>query len=132
MEDGNINNLYLVYVKPTNTRTNEYSLFFSETPDVVWGLDWDSQIPNIQDDLTPEKSTYERIIHIKSSYPFKTIEEMSCFSMEYAIYGVVALSWIDIENLEEYPEKGRCVLHFGDSIEKVKELLSTYNYDFEN
>lgn len=128
--DGNT--LYLVYVKPfsNNNETFEYDLFFSENPDIVWGLDWDVMVPNSISDLTPEKTTYDKIIHITSLFPFKTIEETSCFSMEYAVYGIVALSWVDIENLEEYPPS-RAVLHFGDNIEKVKYILEELNIDLE-
>lgn len=120
-----MSDLYLVYVKPfckNNDGSFEYLLFFSETPDVVWGVDWDSLIPNIQDDLTPEKTTYSKIFKIKTLLPLKTIEEISCFSMEYAINRVIALSWVDITNLDEYPES-RLVLHFGDDFNKVAEIL---------
>lgn len=120
-----MNELYLIYVKPfykNSDGTYEYQLFFSETPDVVWGLDWDVTVPNSIEDLTPEKSTYSKIINIKSTYPFKTIEETSCYSMEYAVNKIVALSWVDIENLEDYPPS-RCVLHFNDSYEDVEEKL---------
>ena len=117
-----VNNLYLVYVKPFGK--NEYELFFSETPDVVWGLDWDVNIPNILPDLTPDETTYSKIIKISSPFEFTTIEETSCYSMEYAVNKIIALSWINLNNLEEYPENGRCVLHFGDSFEKVSEILN--------
>lgn len=117
------NDLYLVYVKSVNKHQMEYSLYFSETPDVVWGLDWDVNIPNIQSDLTPDKTTYSKIINFTSPFKLTTIEDISCFSMEYAINRIIALSWVDISLLEEYPENGRCVLHFGDSFEKVQELL---------
>ena len=40
--------------------------------------------------------------------------------MEYAIARIIALGWVDIENLEEYPEK-RLVFHFGDTFEDVSE-----------
>jgi len=127
------NNLYLVYVKPfckNNDNTYEYDLFFSDTPDVVWGLDWEVTVPNSLDDLTPEKSTYQKIIRIKSPLPFKTIEEISCYSMEYAIKGIVALSWVDIDGLEEFPES-RVVLHFRDEIEKVKNILQELGISLE-
>lgn len=125
---------YLVYVKPfakNNDGTYEYELFFSENPDIVWGVDWDIYVPNSLGDLTPEKTTYEEIIHIKTIFPFKTVEEISCFSMEYAVYGIVALSWVDIENLEDYPPD-RAVLHFGDSFDVVKEILEKIFVKLEN
>lgn len=114
--------LYLVYVKPFSKK--EYDLFFSETPDVVWGVDWDVKVPNTLGDLTPESSTYSKIVKIWSPYELTTIEDTSCYSMEYAINKIVALSWINISILDEYPEQGRCVLHFGDSFKKVQETLS--------
>ena len=124
MEDNKNEELFLVYVKPTNVRKQEYSLFFSETPDVVWGVDWDVKIPNILGDLTPDKTTYSKVIDFFSPFKLTTIEETSCYSMEYAVNKIIALSWIDISLLEEYPENGRCVLHFGDTFEKVQKILS--------
>ncbi len=121
-----MSDLFLVYVKPLCKNINgtfEYQLFFSETPEVVWGVDWNVEVPNSIKDLTPEKSTYSKIVNIKSIFPFKTIEETSCYSMEYAINGIIALSWVDIENLEDYPPS-RAVLHFNDSYDKVKNILS--------
>ena len=116
------NELYLVFVKKIND--SEYDLFFSDTPDVVWGVDWDVNVPNTLGDLTPDGSTYNKIVRIISPLKFTTIEEISCYSMEYAVNRIIALSWIDITNLEEYPDnEGRCVLHFGDTYEEVFEIL---------
>lgn len=126
--------LYLVYVKPVTANEEEkkyeYDLFFSETPDIVYGADWDDDNPATakSEDLTPDKTTYSKIERVVTDLPLKTIQETSCYSMEYAINGSVALSWINIENLEEYPEKGRLVFHFGDTYEKVKEGLGEFNY----
>lgn len=120
---------YLVYVRHCCTnadKTYEYDLFFSETPEVVWGWDWQITNPSSCTDLTPDNSTISKIKRIKSTLPFKTIQETTCYSMEYAIDKVVALSWIDITNMEEYPQNGRCVLHFGDNEEKVRELLERH------
>lgn len=122
----------LVFVKPIckNTdQTYEYDLFFSDTPDIVWGVDWEVNTPGLveSDEITPDSTTYNKVIRIKLPFPLKTIEETYCYSMEYAIARIIALSWIDIENMEEYPEKGRMVLYFGDSFEHVKGVLSVFN-----
>lgn len=117
----------LVYVRPVNkTGYDEYAyeFFFSDTPDIVWGVDWDVDNPLSCGDILPEKSTYSEVELIRTTLPLKTIEETSCYSMEYAINGVVALAWVDIDILDEYPtEEGRCVLHFGDDKEKVNNLI---------
>ena len=128
----NSNDLVLVFVKPIckNTdQTYEYDLFFSETPDIVWGVDWDCNTPGLisSEEITPDPTTYNKVVRIKTTYPLKTVQEMYCFSMEYAIARIIALSWIDIENLEEYPEKGRMVLYFGDTYEQVKAILSNFD-----
>lgn len=125
----------LVYIKEANKYTDgtfEYDFFFSNTPDIVWGPDWEVSSPVSCGDITPDKTTYTTIKRVKTTLPLKTIEETSCYSMEYAINGIVALAWIDLENLEDYPENGRMVFHFGDSVEKTEELLGNYDYKFEN
>ena len=112
-----------------------YKLFLSSTPDDVWGIDWDidnisSTYENIEDSV-PDSSTYEKIVEISSKYPLKTIEETSCYSMEYATYGLIALSWIDIDRMEVYPEEGRMVLHFGETTENLKEIFKNFEISCE-
>ncbi len=123
----------LVYVRPAFKNTDgtfEYEFFFSETPDFVWGPFWDIDNPSINGDITPEESTYSTIRRVQTTLPLKTAEETSCYSMEYATYGILALAWIDIENLDEYPEHGRMPLHFGESFDSVQEKLWKYGWDF--
>lgn len=121
----------LIFVKPIcrNTdQTYEYDLFFSDTPDIVWGVDWEVNTPGLvsTDEITPDPTTYNKVVRIKVPYPLKTVQETYCYSMEYAIARIIALSWIDIENMEEYPEKGRMVLYFGDTFEHVRGVLSEF------
>ena len=108
-----------------------YDFFFSETPEFVWGPDWDIDNPSINGDTTPEESTYSNVYRVKTSLPLKTVEETSCYSIEYATYGILALAWIDIENLEQYPEHGRMTLHFGDTFDKVSDMLGMYGWKME-
>ena len=125
----------LVYVRPSFKNTDgtyEYDLFFSETPEYVWGPDWDVLNPSSCEDLTPEESTYSKIRHVKTTLPLKTAEETTCYSMEYVTCGILALSWIDIENLDEYPKYGRMTLHFGDTTEEVVKKFSEYGWTIED
>ena len=127
----NSNDEVLIFVKPIckNTdQTYEYDLFFSNTPDIVWGVDWEVNTPGLisTDEITPDSTTYNRVVRIKIPFPLKTVQETYCYSMEYAIARIIALSWIDIENMEEYPEKGRMVLYFGDTFEHVQGVLSEF------
>lgn len=121
--------IYLVYVKPVNISVDGlyvYDLLFSETPEVVWGVYWDEENPSSCGDLTPEKTTYSVVKRIESEYKLTTAQEMGCLTMEHATMGVLALSWIDINVLEEYPNNGRMTLHFGDEYSIVERILSAF------
>ncbi len=125
---------YLVYVKfvmKNEKNEYEYDLFFSETPEIVWGKDWDYQNPSICSDLTPDSTTYNEIKRLRSKLPIRTIEETSCYSLEYAISGAIALCWVDISDLEEYPESGRCVLHYNDTYETVSNIVNESGFALE-
>ncbi len=121
----------LVYVKPICKNidgTFEYDFFFSETPYFVWGPDWDINCPASNGDITPDSTTYSIVKRVRTDLPLKTLEETTCYSMEYATYKILALSWIDIENLDIYPEHGRLSMYFGESFNDIKEKLAKYNW----
>ena len=125
----------LVYVKPICKNTNntyEYDFFFSETPDFVWGPDWDINVPSSNGDMTPDSTTYSSVKRVKTTLPLKTLEETSCYAMEYAIYRIFALAWIDIENLDVYPENGRLTMYFGDTKKEIEDKLSLYSWEIKN
>lgn len=127
--NDNGNEGVLVYVKFDYKENDKYvySLFFSNTPDDVWGFHWDSISPSSNGDISPDETTYNKVYKIKSIYPLVTLEDTSCYTMEFATYGILALSWIDISNLEEYPEQGRMTLHFGDNKEKVISVIKPFD-----
>lgn len=121
------NNLYLVYVELIGKNPSdqyEYDFFFSETPEVVWGTNWESKPASICGDLKPETTTYSRIRRLKSIILFDTAQGNSCFSMMDAIDGVIALAWENIDFYESYPEAGRIVLNYGDSYITVENKLA--------
>lgn len=125
----------LAYVRPNSKNTDGtfvYDFFFTQTPEFVWGPDWDVNNPSANGDITPEESTYSSVHRVKTTLPLKTAEETSCYSMEYATYKILALAWIDIENLDEYPEHGRMTLHFGDRFDDVRKKFNDYGWDFNN
>ena len=128
------NSKVLVFVRYAYQETDGnyvYYLYFSDTPDNVWRPQWDVINPSTNGDISPDESTYSEVYEIRTEYKLKTLEETSCYSMEYAIYGILALSWIDLEGLEDYPENGRMTLHFGDSLDEVKALLDKFDIVIE-
>jgi hypothetical protein len=116
-------NLQLVFIRPIYRNNGHYiyDFYFSKTPDDVWGIDWDYNNPSSveEEEIIPDKTTYHKVERVSLIMPLKTIQETTCYSMEYGIYNIIALAWIDIENMEEYPEVGRLPLYFGEEYEKV-------------
>lgn len=130
----NIDNLKLIYVKFLGKNTDEtyvYNFFFSETPEYVWGPSWDIDNPINNGDITPDSTTYSVIKSVITTLPLKTAEETNCYSMEYATYGILALSWIDIENLNVYPQNGRLTMYFGETYQEIENKLALYNWNFK-
>ena len=124
----------LIYVRKAGVRADgkyEYDFLFSDTPEYVWGVDWDNNNPSSCGDISPDETTYTEIYTVVADLPLKTAQETMCYSMEYATYGILALAWIDIENLETYPEHGRMTLKFGMSKSEVVEKLSPFGYELK-
>ena len=102
--------LKLVYVKYMGKNTDGtyvYNFFFSETPEYVWGPAWDVDNPSNNGDITPDSTTYSVVKQVYTTLPLKTAEETTCYSMEYATYGILALCWIDIENHLNFNRDGQ-------------------------
>ena len=126
---------FLVFIKEYCKNTNgtyEYDFFFSDAPEFVWGPDWDINSPISNGDITPDSTTYNKIRRVITDLPLKVISQTTCYSMEYATYGIMALSWIDIENLDVYPEHGRLTMYFGETENEIINKLSKYSWNFRD
>ena len=125
-------NLKLVFVSPVmenaKTGTYIYKFYYSENPDVVWGSYWDYDNPSIADeeDIFPQKSSYSTTEDVESDDKLGLAIKNACYPLLYCTYGILALAWIDIEGLEEYPENGRGVVKFGMDYDEVKEIVKQY------
>ena len=96
------NNLYLVYVNPVGKDSNdlfEYEFFFSETPENVWGEDWNIACPAACGDTLPDPTTYSEIKTIKTDIPLFCAQQNTCFSLQDCIDGIVCLAFSENENI---------------------------------
>lgn len=128
-------NLYLVYINPIgrgSSGLNEYEFFFSETPEIVWGEDWNVACPSACGNLLPDSTTYSHIEILKTEIPLFCIQENSCFSLQDCIDGLVCLGAEDISNYENYPEPIRLVFQFEEKYDSVVEKLRIRNNFFES
>lgn len=133
-----MDNEKLVFVAPviedSKTKTFTYDLYFSDTPEIVWAGAWDCENPAICDkeDIYPQEGTYNKIERINSNYLLGLAMNNSAYPLLYCINGILALSWIDLEVLDDYPESGRCVLKFGDDYYKVMEKIKELQESLDN
>ena len=128
----------LVFVAPVvelkKTGVYTYDLYYSDTPEIVWSGGWDNPNPAICDkeDIYPQEGTYSHIQRINSKYKLGLAMRNSAYPILYCINGIMALSWVDLNGLEEYPEGGRCVLKFGYDYSYVQEKLKELDETLDN
>ena len=125
-------NLKLVYVNPIGKNSSgwyEYEFFFSKTPDIVWGQDWNVPSPASCGDMKPDETTYNVVKRLKSNIPFSCAQQNTCFSMKHCVDGCIALCYENINGYNDYPEPYRIVFQYGEDSESVMEKL--YSRDTE-
>ena len=126
------NNLYLIYININSKNSNneyEYEFFFSETPEIVWGEEWDVNCPSSCTNTLPYPYTYSHVEILKTEIPMFCIQQNSCFPILFAKRGLVCLGAEDISNYENYPEPMRLVFQFEEKYDSVVEKLRIrYNF----
>ena len=118
--------LYLVFIDNVGTNLDDklvYQLYFSETPEVVWGEFWNVCPCGIVPNIRPDKATINFIYEIEIDYEISTITENTCFSMQDCIDGVVSLGWIDFQ--ERIRRDGKLIkFDFGEEFSETKSKIS--------
>lgn len=95
------------------------------------GDDFDQFPAGLCVNLTPNEEDYDTIKIIKTNIKLSLIQDSTCFGMQDAMDGIVAIGYEDISDYEEYPEDGRLILHYGISYDECEELLANKNIVFE-
>lgn len=129
------NNLHLVYINPIGKNSNdlfEYEFFFSETPDIVWGQDWNIACPAACENTLPDPETYSEVKTLKTKIPLFCVQQNTCFSLQDCIDGIICLGYEDISDYTEYPEPIRLVFQFAENYESIIEKLELREIMFEN
>ena len=128
-------NKYLIYINPIGKNSNdlyEYEFFFSETPDIVWGEDWDNTCPAACENTLPDPETYSEVKILKTNIPLSCMQNNVCFSLSNCIDGIVCLGYENISDYTEYPEPIRLVFQFAENYDSIIEKLELRKIMFEN
>lgn len=127
------NNLKLIYIHNLGlTAENKfhYHFYFVDETLTLCNENWKENIAGLfNDKFIPSENTitYSLITQI----PLALITNNLCLGMKHAIDNIIALAWEDISDYDEYPEEGRLFFYYGDSLNKVNELLLNKNEEFE-
>lgn len=109
--------VYVNFVGRNSTGQNEYEFFFSETPDTVWGENWEVQCPSVYNSLLPDETSYTEVKRLTTNKDFFCVQQNSCFSMQDCIDGCIALMWF-------YDRNGDAVVfNFAESKDVVNKKL---------
>lgn len=125
----------LVYVNKIgidSSENNSYEFFFSDTPEIVWGEDWNEQCPSACEYTLPDESTYSSIKILETKIPLSCAQENTCFSLQDMIDGIFSCAWEDISDYDEYPEPYRLVFQFGEDFDSVLYKLAGRGENFKD
>ena len=117
------NNLHLVYINPIGKDSNnlyEYEFFFSETPDIVWGQDWNIACPAACENTLPDPETYSEVKTLKTEIPLFCVQQNTCFSIQDCIDGIICLGYFQTD-------KGVVKFDFSETIYNVIEKIENNN-----
>lgn len=108
-----------------------YEFYFSDEADLAWGVDWDVKPSSICNLAAPQKMNYDEVKILRTDIILNVASKNSCFSMQDCKDGVISLAWEDIDMYDEYPENGRIVFRFGDTLDDVESKLLTRDLSFD-
>lgn len=118
--------VYIKFIGKDCDNKNIYQFFLSKEIEEVFSEGW-SEKPacNIREDiLMIDNEMYEYIKELHTDIYFDLAQNNCCFSMQDARDHCIALASENLDNAEEYPEKGRIVIMFGDYIDDVERILA--------
>lgn len=128
MEESNndLKVVYISYIGMDIDGLNVYHFLLAENDEDVFSEGWDDcPAGNIRNDiLIPDRSQYQYVKELKTNINLVLAQDNNCFTMQDCRDGVVALAYEDINGYEEYPEPYRIVIHFGDNLQDVEDMLS--------
>lgn len=121
--------VYVLYVGKDVDNLNIYHFLLTTNSEEVFSEGWGEKPScNINNDfLMISDNMYEYVKELKTSIILDLAQDNSCFSMQDCRDNIIALAYENIDNYEEYPDEGRIVIHFGDSIDEVERILAKRN-----
>lgn len=132
-----MSDLRLIFVNSLGKNSdgyNSYEFYFTDADlldiDLVWMDDFEVKPASICDFSVPESSIFHDIKKLNTNITFCLAQKNSCFSMQDCKDGIIPVAFESLDDVDEYPENGRVVFKFGESIYNVELALSKRDISF--
>lgn len=129
MPTDNLKVVFVHFVGQNIEGLNVYHFMVGENTEDVWGEGWSEKpagnIP-IEQLMIPEDQ-FEYVKELKTEIKLDLAQNNSCFTMQDCRDRIIALAAENLDDAEEYPEKGRIVVHFGDLLDDVEAMFARRN-----
>lgn len=122
-KEDNLKVIYILKLGVNADGDNIYQFLISENTEETWADGWEQKPASLMRNLTPEDDMYDYIGEVVTDINLDLAQENSCYSMQDCRDNIIALASENLDEADEYPEKGRIVIHFGDSVTEVKKML---------
>lgn len=114
---------FVKYVGEDIDETNRYEFLFTSNIEEFWGENFEYMPAGLCNELIPDKEAYDTVKILRTSLKLDLVQKSCCHSFQDAVDGVIAIAWENMNDYDEYPEEGRAVFHYGDSLSDVEEIL---------
>ena len=116
--------VYVLYLGQDCDEKRIYQFLIANDESEVWAEDWNEKPAANCRYLTPDENMYDYVKELKTDIIFDLAQDNCCVSMQDVRDHVHCLASENLDNSEEYPENGRIVVQFGDSLYDVEKMLA--------
>lgn len=129
MPTDNLKVVFVYHVGEDLDGRNVYHFMIGENTEDVWGEGWSEKpAANIPlEQLMIPSEQFEYVKELKTDIKLDLAQNNSCFTMQDCRDKIIALAAENLDEAEEYPEKGRIVIHFGDFLDDVEAMFARRN-----
>ena len=130
MDNTQIHLVYITMLGKEPGGDNFYKLFLSDTPDDVFAEGWGEKPACNQspESLMIAPDMFQYTAELRCDINLDLAQDSCCYTMQDCKDGIIAMAAENIDNVEEYPEEGRLVLHFGDTFEDADYKVAVRGY----
>ena len=131
MESDDLRLCFVNKVGEESDGKKRYEFIFTDNIDEVWGEGFEYKPSSLVGDMMPYDEYKTDIRILKTDIKFDLVQDNSCFGMQDCIDGIVSVCYENIDDYDEYPEEGRLVFMFGESLDEVERKIAMKNMLFE-